>query len=248
MFVEGEGQLALRGAGTDPTATSLRVSLGSAVGKGPLGWGSAAPLSGLRLTSGPALRSAGRGRAAGGLLPSPAAAAVTRRALDSRPGSGVRARPQTGLGPGRGSLGAADAAASGDWERGRSKNVSYSSVFLPGPAPPLPPNKPFPIAQLADGRPLAPSQGSGPTLPCARQQTPRAASPSAAPAPGSRPRPRLQPPTSASPKGRALVLGCGGSRGVQAQSHRGHSQDARHPPWTGRGRGGGGGAPPARSR
>lgn len=37
MFAEGEGQLALQGAGTDPTATSLRVSLGSAVAKGPLG-------------------------------------------------------------------------------------------------------------------------------------------------------------------------------------------------------------------
>ena len=99
-------------------------------------------------------------------------------------GSEVRARPQAGLGPGRGSLSAAGAADSGDWERGRSKNVSYSSVFLPGPAPPLPPNKPFPIAQLADGRPLAPSQGSEPDPPLPAAADPLGRPPPRLPLPG----------------------------------------------------------------
>lgn len=33
--------------------------------------------------------------------------------------------------------------------KGLEQNVSYSSFFLPGPAPPLPPNNSFPIAQHA---------------------------------------------------------------------------------------------------
>ncbi|XP_051701469.1 translation initiation factor IF-2 [Oryctolagus cuniculus] len=73
--------------------------------------------------------------------------------------AGVRARPWTGLGSVRALLGAAGAAASQDWEGGWSKNVSYSSVFLPGPAPPLPPNKPFPIAQLSARQPAGPLRG-----------------------------------------------------------------------------------------
>lgn len=104
-------------------------------------------------------------------------------------------QPGTALGPGRGSLGSDGAAASRDWERGWSKNVSYSSVFLPGPAPPLPPNKPFPIAQLADrlsARPLLGPQG--PDHPPHGSQTQRAAAPRGrqhlpATAPGSRLRP-----------------------------------------------------------
>ena len=190
-------------------------------GRAHWGWGQPhppnGPARGPRLTSGPALRAARRERAAGGLLPSPAAAAVARRALDSRPGSGVRARPRAGLGPGRGWLGAAGAAASRDWERGRSKNVSYSSVFLPGPAPPLPPNKPFPIAQLADGRPLDPRQGSGPDPPL-RGCRSEGGIPLGCPRPGSRPRSRPQPPTSASPRGRALALGRGGLVGFRRRA------------------------------
>lgn len=247
MLVEGEGRLALRGTGTDPTATSLRVSLGYAMGRAHWGWGQPPPRNGPargpRLTSGPALRAARRERAAGGLHPSPAAAAVARRALDRGPGSGVRARPRAGLGPGRGWLGAAGAAASRDWERGRSKNVSYSSVFLPGPAPPLPPNKPFPIAQLADGRPLDPRQGSGPDPPL-RGCRSRGRHPPRLPPPGIKA--ALPPPAShiRLPEGAGLGLGPRGSRGVQAQSRGSQCWDARHRTRAGRGRGGGGGAPP----
>lgn len=126
----------------------------------------------------------------------------------------VRARSRTGLGPWRGSLGAAGATASRDWERGWSKNVSYSSVFLPGPAPPLPPNKPFPIAQLAYGPPVRPSPGlQDPDPPPRSSQTPGAAAPSAAPSSGIAALPRPEPPTSASPRGRALDSGRGGRVG-----------------------------------
>lgn len=128
-------------------------------------------------------------------------------------GSGSGCGPGAGLGPGRGSLCAACAAASRDWERGWSKTVSYSSVFLPGPAPPLPPNKPLPIAQLADGRPLAPLRGSEPGPSSARLQTPRAASPSAAPAwdQGHAPAPSLPhpPPRGGGPWPRAVGVSWG---------------------------------------
>lgn len=94
--------------------------------------------------------------------------------------------------------------------RGWSKNVSYSSVFLPGPAPPLPPNKPFPIAQLADGPPARPSLGLRARPSPARLPDPQGWPP---PAWGSSPVPQPQPPTSASPRERALDLNRGGPMG-----------------------------------
>lgn len=73
--------------------------------------------------------------------------------LEEAAGSHVQSRPgaRERLGPHgwRGSLPGLG--------KGWSKNVSYSSFFLPGPAPPLPPNNSFPIAQHA-------SQQQGPAL------------------------------------------------------------------------------------
>lgn len=215
MCGEGEGQLAPVRSGTDPTATSLRRSMGSAprrTSAGLRGGGQAAPRTWTHLWT----RPAGSGP---GTSPSPAEAAVAQRGLDG--GAGL-VQPWTALGPGRGSLCADGAAASRDWERGWSKNVSYSSVFLPGPAPPLPPNKPFPIAQLADrlsARPLLGPQG--PDHPPHGSQTPRAAAPCGRQPPLRPPRPgiavasRPEPPTSASPRGRALDSGSGGLVGTR---------------------------------
>lgn len=128
-----------------------------------------------------------------------------------------------GLGPGRGSLSAAGSAASRDWERGWSKNVSYSSVFLPGPAPPLPPNKQFPIAQLADWPPACPSPGlQDPDPPSRCSQTRGQPLPQPPPAPGSQPAPAPQLRAShiGLPEGAGLGLppGGGGSLGVRPKA------------------------------
>lgn len=160
------------------------------------------------------------------------------------PGSGRG--PRRGWGRGGARSARLAQAASRDWERGRSKNVPYSSVFLPGPAPPLPPNKPFPIAQLADGRPLAPSQGSGPDPPL--RGRPLGRPPAPLPQPGDQgraPAPSLPHPPPR--RGGPWPWAAGVSWGPGPEPS-GPQPGCEAPSVDRPGRGGDGGAPPARSR
>lgn len=205
-----------RRAGTDPAATSLKGSPGSALRKGPLRVGSGrppppGPARGPLLTCGPARPAAGHGCVA--------AAAVAPRTLDGRPGSG--------RGPGRGwGPRAREGLARRCWRgglRGLGKGLEQKCfLFQRLPAWPrlhhsLLINR-FLLPSSPTGRPLAPRRG------CRTRTLPRAAPrpggsrPSPPPAPG----PRPVPPPRAShirlPEGAGLGLRLLGSHRVRPRA------------------------------
>lgn len=137
-----------------------------------------------------------------------------------------RARGAAGPAPHDGPLAAHSARASPGC-KGAGATVCCPSAFLPGPAPPLPPHKAFPIAQIAHPPPLALVGLRGRTLPRGSH------TPSSRPRPGpARPGPGTEPPTSASPSdGAVLGAGAGGPPGFVPAPGAGHWSGAQGSGW-----------------
>lgn len=233
----------------DPAATSLG---GLREGRARSGWSQAAP------------------------HPAPPAGLFSPLSLPGgQRGAGVRRRPGshherwmagpgpgaagTGLGPARGwGRGGARSALPARRPPGTGKGAGAKMFLIPAssclaPAPPLPPNKPFPIAQLTDGPPARPSPGlPDPDPPPRGSQTPGPPSPQRPPAPGSRPVPPPRASHIRRPEGAGLGLGRRGSLGVGSRALEARARwEAGTIGCPGRGgvRVGWGGAPPAaRSR